>query len=134
MVLLLVLVTTTGIIGFLGVTESSLPPRARIMFAVIGTIGVLASLFALRALSNRPAMLAWQRVIAARMGVACAATVVIGASIIGWLKAIPAAFAIVGFGVFLLGGTIALLRQENRKFAALTARRNTLAQQLNPRG
>ena len=37
---------------------------------------------------------------------------------------------IAGFGVLLLFGTVALLRQENRKFAVLTARRHALAQQL----
>jgi hypothetical protein len=88
----------------------------------------------LRAASNRGALLAWHRVIGCRVAVALAATIVLGASIIGFVKRIPAAFAVAGFGVILLGGTIALLRQENRKFAALTARRQALAQQLKAGG
>jgi hypothetical protein len=84
----------------------------------------------LRAASNRRALLGRHRVIGCRMAVAFAAMIVLGASIIGFVKGIPGAFGVAGFGVFLLGGTIALLRQENRKFAALTARRHALAQQL----
>jgi hypothetical protein len=50
------------------------------------------------------------------------------------MKGIPSAFGVAGFGVLLLCGAIALLRQENRKFAALTARRHALAQQLKAGG
>jgi hypothetical protein len=123
-----------GVIGLLGVTEPSLPSRARIVFAVIGAIGVSCSVFALRALSHRRARLAWHGVIAGRMAVALAAMIVLGASIIGFVKGIPSAFGVAGFGVVLLCGAIALLRQENRKFAALTARRHALAQQLKAGG
>jgi hypothetical protein len=132
--LLLVFVMMSGVIGLLGVTESSLPPRARIVFAAIGAIGVFSSVFAFRALSNRRALLARHRVIACRMAVALAAMIALGASVIGLVKGIPSAFGVAGFGVLLLGGTIALLRQENRKFAALTARRHALAQQLKAGG
>ena len=68
------------------------------------------------------------------MADAFVAMVVLGASIIGLVKGIPSAFGVAGFGVILLCGSIALLRQENRKFAALTARRHTLAQELKARG
>ena len=88
----------------------------------------------LRVASNRRALLAWHRVIGCRMAVAFAAMIVLGASIIGFVKGIPSAFGVAGFGVILLCGTIALLRQENRKFAALTARRRALAQQLKAGG
>jgi hypothetical protein len=88
----------------------------------------------LRAASNRRALLAWHRVIGCRMAVAFAAMIVLGASIIGFVKGIPAAFVVAGFGVILLCGTIALLRQANRQFAALTARRHVLAQQLKAGG
>ena len=133
---MLVLVSTMmcGVIGLLGVTEPSLPSGARIAFAVIGAIGVFSSVFALRALSNRRAMLAWHGVIAGRMAVAFAAMIVLGTSIIGLVKGIPAAFGVAGFGVILLCGAIALLRQENMKFAALTARRHALEQQLKAVG
>ena len=57
--LVLVSVMMCGVIGLLGVTEPSLPSRARIVFAVIGAIGVSCSVFALRALSNRRALPAW---------------------------------------------------------------------------
>ena len=123
-----------GVIGLLGVTEPSLPLRARIVFAVIGAIGVSSSVFALRTLSYRRALLAWHRVIGCRMAVAVAAMIVLGASIIGFVKGIPSAFGVAGFGVILLCGAIALLRQENRKFSALTARRHALAQQLKAGG
>ena len=132
--LLLAVVMMSGVIGLLGVTEPSLPLRARIVFAVIGAIGVVSSVFAFRALSNRRALLAWQRVIACRMGVALAAMIVLGASIIGFVTGIHSAFGVAGFGVILLCGTIALLRQENAKFSALTARRHALAQQLKVGG
>lgn len=88
----------------------------------------------LRAASNRRALLARHRVISSRVAVAFAAMIVVGASIIGFVKGIPAAFVVAGFGVILLGGTIALLRQANRQFAALTARRHALAQQLKAGG
>ena len=132
--LALVSVMMCGVIGLLGVTEPSLPSGARIAFAMIGVIGVSSSVFALRALSNRRALLAWDRVLAGRMAIAFAAMIVLGASIIGFVKGIPSAFGVAGFGVILLCGAIALLRQENRKFAALTARRNALAQQLKAGG
>jgi hypothetical protein len=132
--LLFVFVMMSGVIGVLGVTEPSLPWRARLAFAVIGAIGVFTSVFALRALSYRRALLARHRVIGCRMAVAFAVAIVLGASIIGFVTGIPAAFGVAGFGVILLCGTIALLRQENRKFAALTARRHALAQQLRAGG
>jgi hypothetical protein len=132
--LLLVFVLMSGVVGLLGVTEPSLPWRARIVFAVIGAIGVFSSVFAFRALSNRRALLARHRVIACRMAVASAAVIVLGASVIGFAKGVPSAFGVAGFGVILLCGTIALLRQENRKLSALTARRHALAQQLKAGG
>ena len=128
--LLLAFVMMVGIIGLLGITDPSLASRVRVVFAAITAIGVFSSVFAFRALRSRGALLAWHRVIACRVGVASAAMIVLGASIIGFLKAIPSAFVVAGFGVILLGGSIALLRQENGKFAALIARRNALAQQL----
>jgi hypothetical protein len=132
--LLLAFVVMIGVIGLLGVTEPSLPSRARIVFAVIIAIGVFGIVFALWALSHRRALLAWHRVVGCRVAVAFAAMNVLGASIIGFVKGIPAAFVVAGFGVILLCGTIALLRQANRQFAALTARRHALAQQLKAGG
>jgi hypothetical protein len=132
--LLVAFVVMIGVIGLRGVTEPSMPPRARIVFVVIIVIGGLGTVFALRALSNRRALLAWDRVIGCRVAVALAAMIVLGAAIIGFVKGIPAAFGVAGFGVVLLCGTIALLRQANRQFAALTARRHALAQQLKAGG
>jgi hypothetical protein len=132
--LLLAFVVMVGIIGLLGITEPSLPSRARVVFAVIIAIGVFGTVSALWALSNRRALLAWHRVIGCRVAVALAAMNVLGASIIGFVKGIPAAFVVAGFGVILLCGTIALLRQANRQLAALTARRHALAQQLKAGG
>jgi len=128
--LLLAFVVMVGIIGLLGITEPSLPSRARVVFAAIIAIGVFGTVSALWALSTRGAVLAWHRVLGCRVAVAFAAMIVLGASIIGFVKGIPSAFGVAGFGVILLCGTIALLRQENRKFSALTARRHALAQQL----
>jgi hypothetical protein len=132
--LLLAFVVMIGVIGLLGVTEPSLPSRARSVFAVIIAIGVFGIVFALWALSHRRALLAWHRVVGCRVAVAFAAMNVLGASIIGLVKGIPAAFVVAGFGVILLCGTIALLRQANRQLAALTARRHALAQQLKAGG
>ena len=132
--LVLVLLVTSGTIGLLGVTEPSLPVPARIAFAAIIAFGVSGSVLALRALSGRRALLAWHRVIGCRMAVAFAAIVVLGASIIGYVTGARAAFVVAGFGVILLCGTIALLRQAQREFAALTARRHALAQQLKVGG
>jgi hypothetical protein len=132
--LLLAFVVMIGVIGFLGLTEPTLPPRVRFAFAAVIVIGVFATGFALRALTSRHALLPWHRVIGCRMAVALAAMTALGAAIIGSVKGIPAAFVVAGFGVILLWGTIALLRQETRKFAALTARRRALAQQLNAGG
>ena len=132
--LLLAFVVMVGIIGLLGITEPSLPSRARVVFAAITAIGVFGIVSALWALSTRGALLARHRVIGCRVAVAFAAMIVFGASIIGFAKGIPFAFGVAGFGVILLCGTIALLRQENRKFAALTARRHALAQQLKACG
>ena len=131
--LLLLVVMASGVMGLLGATEPSLPPRARIVFAVIGALGVFSSAFGFRALISRRPLLAWHRVIACRIAVALAATIVLAASSIGFVKGIPSAFAVAAFGVILLGGTTALLLQENRKFAALTARRHALAEQLKAR-
>ena len=134
MTILVAFVMMTSVIALLGVTEPSLPLRARIVFGAIGVIGVCSSVFALRVTSHRRALLARDRVIACRTAVALAATIVLGASMIGLVKGVPSAFAVAGFGVILLGGTIALLRQENRKVSALTARRHALELQLMGRG
>ena len=128
--LLLAFVVMVGIIGLLGMTEPSLPSRTRAVFAAIIAIGVLGTVSALWTLSTRGALLAWHRVIGCRVAVAFAALIVLGASTIGVVKGVPSAFGVAGFGVILLCGTITLLRQENRKFSALTARRHALAQQL----
>jgi len=132
--LLLAFVVMIGVIGLLGATEPSLPSRARLVFGVIIAIGVFGTVFALGALSSRGVLLARHRVIGCRVAVAFAATIVLGASVIGLVKGIPAAFVVAGFGTVLLCGTIALLRQENRKLSALTARRRALAQQLKAGG
>jgi hypothetical protein len=132
--LLLAFIAMIGIIGLLGITEPLLPSRARVVFAAITAIGVFGTVSVLWTLSTRGAVLARHRVIGCRVAVAFAAMIVLGASIIGVVKGIPSAFAVAGFGVILLGGTIALLRQENRKFSALTARRHALAQQLKAGG
>ena len=132
--LLLAFVVMVGIIGLLGITEPLLPSRFRVVFAAITAIGVLGTVSALWTLSTRGVVLARHRVIGCRVAVALAAMIVLGASIIGVVKGIPSAFAVAGFGVILLGGTIALLRQENRKLSALTARRHALAQQLKAGG
>jgi hypothetical protein len=63
-----------------------------------------------------------------------AAMIVLRASILGLVNGIPAACVVAEFGVILLGGTIALLRQETRIFAALTAPQHALAQQLKAGG
>ena len=95
---------------------------------------MLGTISALWTLSTRGAVLARHRVIGCRVAVAFAATIVLGASAIGVAKGIPFAFAVAGFGVILLVGTIALLRQEQSKFSALTARRRVLAQLLKAGG
>jgi hypothetical protein len=132
--LLLAFVVMVGIIGLLGITEPLLPSRFRVVFAAITAMGVLGTVSALWTLRTRGVVLARHRVIGCRVAVALAATIVLGASIIGVVKGIPSAFAVAGFGVIVLGGTIALLRQENRKFSALTARRHALAQLLKAGG
>ena len=68
--LLVTAAMATAAIGLLGGTNSSLQPSARMVFALIGAIGVLSSGLGLRMLSNRGALLARQRVTAARTGVA----------------------------------------------------------------
>jgi hypothetical protein len=120
----------TVAVGIKGLTTPALPLAGRIEFAMISALGVLSIVLGLRTLSRRGALLARQRVIAGRIAVASAAIVVLASSLIAWAKNIPAAYYVAGFGVFLLAGTIALLRQENRKLAALNARRHALAQQL----
>jgi hypothetical protein len=123
----------TVAVGIKAVTTPAVPLVARIAFVVIAALGVLATIVGLRMLSKRGALLARQRVLAGRISVASAATVALGAAIIGWTRNSPAAYWVAGFGVLLLFATMALLRQENRKLAALTARRQALAQQLNIR-
>ena len=121
----------TVAVGIKAVTTPSLPPTGRIAFTMIALLGVLSIVAGVRTLNTRGALLARQRVIACRIAVATAAIVMLAAWIIGWAKNIPAAYFVAGFGAFLLLATMALLRQENRKLAALIARRHALAQQLN---
>ena len=128
--LLVTAAMATAAVGLLGGANSSLPSSARMIFGLIGAIGVLSSASGLRTLSNRGALLARQRVTAARTGVALAAGVTLAALVIGWANSLPAAYFLAGFGGILLVGTLALLRQEHRKLATLTARRHALAQQL----
>jgi hypothetical protein len=130
LVLVLVLLVTSGTIGVLGMTQPSLPVGARVTFAAILALGVLGSAFALGTWSRRRALLARQRVVGCRVAVALSAIVAIGPAILGYRTGEPAAFAVAAFGIILLGGTIALLRQAQQQLAALTARRHALAQQL----
>ena len=129
--LLLAFVTMIGVVGFLGVSEASLPSRVRMLFGAIIGIGAVGAAVALRTLTSRGALLARQRVVAGQVAVGLSALVALGAGIIGFVRGIPAAYAVAGFGALLLAGTVAVLRQENGRLAALTARRRTLAEQLN---
>ena len=121
----------TVAVGIKAVITPALPLTGRVAFALIAALGVLAMVVGLQALNRRGSLLARQRVIAGRIAVASAAIVMVAAGIIGWAKSIPAAYFVAGFGAFLLLATMALLRQENLRLAALIARRKALAQQLN---
>jgi hypothetical protein len=128
--LLLVAVAMTVLVLSLLLTEPSLPVRAQIAFAVLAMIGLSWTGFATWVLTRRRALFAYDKVIAGRMAVLFTCVFLGGAVALGLTTGRTALFAAAALGVVMLGGAVVQLVRAQRTFAALTARRDALAREI----
>ena len=128
--LLLTASTLTVIVVALLLTESALPPRTSIAFAVLAAIGGSWALFSAWVLSQKRPLLGWHRVVASRIAVIASTIFVAGSAMTGAMTALPAAWAAAGLGAVMLVVATAQLLRARRSFLQLSQRRAALELEL----
>jgi hypothetical protein len=131
--LLVVAAVATSIVAALLVTEPALPMRTRGALLVLCAIGSAWIAFAAWVLRARHMMLAWHRVIAARIAVAGSGLYAAGAAAAVLLAPRPAAFGALAAGLAMLGTAAAALVVANRRHTRLRERRDALERELGQR-
>jgi hypothetical protein len=125
--LLLAALGSAGISAALLLTETGLPARTRVAFALMVVIGCCWVAFATWVLARRRVLFARHRVIAARMAVTFSAMFTIGSVALRWSDAAPRAWpAAMGVGLVMLAIAGFMLVRAQRRVAALIARREAL--------
>jgi hypothetical protein len=117
--------TGSALIGLLWATEPGLPPRTKVAFAVLVTIGLCWAAFGGWAVTRRTPLFAWDRVIAGWLGVGAWLAFTVGALIITILRHELEPSLL---GVVLALGVLAAmnLRAAHRARAALVRRKTEL--------
>lgn len=129
--LLLVSMSATGLIIALLVTESALPPRAKIAFAALIGIGLAWSAFAAWVLRRRGVLFGKEQVIAARMAVIFSTLFTLGAWTVGrWGPTGRSWYSAMSMGLVMIAGALALLIRARRRFDELSKRRAMLERTL----
>jgi hypothetical protein len=128
--LLLAALLMSVLIAALLATESTLPPRTHVAFAVMLAIGISWVAYAAWVLTQRRPLMAMHRVIAGWMAVAFTTLFVLGAGAVAVVSGETAAFAALGTGVAMLLAAVGVLRAARARFAALTQRRQELERAL----
>ncbi|MEO7579343.1 MAG: hypothetical protein ABIT83_17170 [Massilia sp.] len=124
--LLLVSAGMTVALSSLLLTESALPLRTMIAFAVMIVIGLSWVGFALWLLSTRRVLLAADAVIASRMALCFCSLFFVGALALSLGTGKAAGFGAAVVGLVMTAAAALMLRRANRKHAALLARRAEL--------
>jgi hypothetical protein len=125
--LLLAGVIASGAVLSLLVSEPSLPLRTRLAFGVLAAMGLAWAGFAAWVLTRRRVLFAWQRVIAARMAVACSsafAAGVLAAAV--WTPMQARALRALWVALPMLALSIFQLVRAHRRHRALVRRREDL--------
>ena len=131
--LLLVAMIMTVVIGSLWLTEPSLPLRTRLAFAVLVTIGMLWTAYAVWVLGNRQVLFARHRIIAGWMAVSFTGIFLLGAFAAALQTGASAAYAASATGIAMLTGAIVILMRAQRAVAKLSARRAALERERSSR-
>jgi hypothetical protein len=128
--LLLASTGMTVVIVSLWLTEVHLPLRAQLAFAVMSVIGASWTAISVWALMTRRILLARDRVIAGGMAVTFTSLFVIGAAAASALTRNAAAFGALATGLVMLAIAVWTFMRARRRFAALSARRTALEQNM----
>jgi hypothetical protein len=121
---------TVGVVS-LWLTEAYLPMRTQVAFGAMSLIGGSWMALAIWALSTRRVLLARDRVIAGKMSVAFTALFLVGAMAAVVLSGNAAAIGAAATGAAMLAVALRVLSGARRQFAALCARRDALARELD---
>lgn len=117
----------------LWLTESALPLRTTLAFAVLTCMGLGWLAFSIWVLTSKHVMLARHRVVAGRLAVLFSGAFVAGCVVLAFASTLRAAWSASAMGAVLLAVAIVLWRRAETAHARLLARRNTLARELNGR-
>lgn len=132
--LLLAAAVATSVVAALLVTEPALPMCTRAALLAMTGIGAAWVAFATWVLRSRRPLLAWHRVIAARMAVGFCGVYAAAAAVATLLAPRPAAFGALVAGLVMLATAIAMLVGAGRRHAQLLARRDALERELGRSG
>jgi len=128
--LLMASAMTAGVLS-LWLTEAYLPMRTQVAFGAMSLIGGSWMALAIWALTTRRVLLARDRVIAGMMSVAFTALFLVGAVAAVLLSGTAAAIGAAVTGVAMFAAALRVLSGARRRFAALCARRDALARELD---
>jgi hypothetical protein len=118
---------TVGLV-MLWATETGLPLRTHVAFALMVAIGGAWTAYAAWVLTTRSVLLARHRIVAAWMGVIFSSAFTVLFAIVGYtgnFGAMP--YAAAGVELVLVAAAIVMLVRARRRFAALVARRDALS-------
>ncbi|TDR39714.1 hypothetical protein DFR29_115104 [Tahibacter aquaticus] len=124
--LLLASALMCAVLASLLATETALPGRTQLAFAVLLVIGTSWLAYALWVLRSRHSLLANQRIVAGRMAVAFTSVFVAGALLLGAVTGRALFPVAAAFGGSLLVLACLALQQAHRRADALRARRSEL--------
>jgi hypothetical protein len=96
----------------------------------MAAIGLSWMGFAVWVLTHTRILLGKQRIVASRLAVAFSSVFVVGAAVIGYATARPAALAAAALGVLMLSVALSMLIRARRAFAQLSRLREALERQL----
>jgi hypothetical protein len=128
--LLMASAMTVGVLS-LWLTEAYLPLRTQVAFGAMSLIGGSWMALAIWALTTRRVLLARDRVIAGKMSVAFTALFLVGAIGAVLVSGTAAAIGAAATGAVMFAVALRVLSGARRRFAALCARRDALARELD---
>jgi hypothetical protein len=128
--LALVASAMTIVVVSLWLTEPALPTRTRAAFALLTIIGLGWVAYSVWVLSARRVMLARQRVVAGRLGVAFTGTFTAGCVLLALTSAPDAIWPALVMSLVQLAVALVLWRRAESAHAALLARREKLEREL----
>lgn len=130
--LLLFDIAMGAVIASLWLTEDALPPRTHVAFAALVLISLGWAAFFVWTLTRRTLLLAFHRLVAARLSVAFSSVFASGAILLAIMtpELRATSLAAAALGGVMLGVALALLVRARRQLRALLDRRDALAREL----